>query len=138
MGSVCEVTKGIHDEMVQNVKSENFVRAIVTLSMSTAFTGGNLEGWITYNDESYGKKYFKSTVIHEHSGIFAGAAAYPEYLVIVPSCLGAMGRFEAAGGAVGGLFMLFSERGEKILLPEMFVPGVGTPYWSLKGEIRFE
>ena len=128
----------VHENIVKENNSDSYFPATVTCTIDLAGGGGHLHGWITYNDETLGKKYFESIKVHQHFGMFAGGGALDFFAVLTPAAIKNAGSFEASGSCGGGVLMLFNDAGEKVFKIQFPVGGIGTPYWSIKGDLRFE
>ena len=137
MENAKEVLEQLHEHMTQIKNDGEYIEAALTCSLTVGFAGATLQGWITYNNQHYGKVYFEAKMITQHAMFFAGAGALPSVQVLVPERIKNEGRFEASGSFVGGGLMLFSQDGTQVLEAAFPVAGAGAIYWSAQGEVHF-
>lgn len=141
METASEIIQLIHEQMekTNSMATTAFVRSTVTCSLTIGPSGAILKGWITYNDERYGKIYFESGKIREHSGLFAGGGlALDNFMVLVPQQVQSPGKFNAHGVLAGGTLMLQSDDGTPVFKEPLALAGTGFPGWSAVGETHFE
>lgn len=112
--------------------------AAVSATLTIGPAGAHLQGWITYLDGKYGKIHFKSKKVHDKSGLFAGAFAFPAWPTLLPdSILGKPGRTKVTGSASSGVVSLFAGGN---LIGAFPVGGAGTPWpfgWSLDAVVDY-
>ncbi|WP_089271639.1 hypothetical protein [Puniceibacterium sediminis] len=112
---------------------------VAVAAISATFTvgpeGGHLQGWITYLDGALGKIHFKSTKVTHHSGLFAGAFAFPTVPIAKPDAiLGKPGRTKVDGSWSTGIVTLYAGSS---LIGAFPIAGTGAFGWSFEAVVEF-
>jgi len=108
--------------------------AAVSASVSWGYTGGNMQGWLTFAST---KVYFSATSITFHENFFAGGGAFPTVAVLKPELLkGKTGSFKFYEDSRGNERMQMFLDGKDVLGASLLIWGVGLGR-KLEGRVHF-
>lgn len=114
----------------------NWSDAALTMSWSVGPAGGNLQGWITYYDET---KIHISGSVTGKVGTGAGAVAIPYIRFKDFKDMPASGKFDVSGFSVlGATIHLKDDSGESLCMPASISSSSAAPWdFRLSGTIKY-
>lgn len=133
---VLERTVKSIQESSDSAASMEVAAAAISATLSIGPAGGNLQGWITYLGNQYGKIHFKNGKVISHTGLYAGAFAFPAVPVALPNAIiGKKGRVLANGSGPAGVVTLWAGG---TLVGDFPIAGAGLPTnWSFEADMNY-